>query len=103
MDEVLLDRPFLESIGFNLKHHLTQVYRHIDNKDVDEIDTDKVKLFAAKHQILSYMASDEYPIDLPTCLSAGISKDSKKPIDITFKNINSEAREMEYRRNVRYA
>lgn len=40
MDEMLLSRPFLNKIEFDLTDHLHRVREHINDKDVREIDTD---------------------------------------------------------------
>lgn len=39
MDEVLLGRPFLKSLGFDLETHLEKVGKHIGGKHIDEIDS----------------------------------------------------------------
>ena len=77
MDEILLRRPFLNRIGFDLSEHLRWVHPFIHDKHVDEIDPNKIKLAAAKYMGLSYVDADEDPIKLPECLAAGIGKDSE--------------------------
>ena len=70
MDEILLGRPFLNRIGFDLSEHLRRVHPFIHEKHVDEIDRNKIKLAAAKYMGLSYVDADDDPIKLPECPAA---------------------------------
>lgn len=38
MEEILLGRPFLNAIAFNLTEHLERVHEQINDKHIDEID-----------------------------------------------------------------
>lgn len=78
MKEVLLGHTFLNKIGFKFSDHLQSIHEHIHNKNVEEINTDKVKFAATKYQELSYTDQDDDPIGLPEGISAGIGKDSKE-------------------------
>lgn len=91
MDEILLGRPFLRKIGFDLNEHLRRVHPLIHDKTLDEIDPDKVKLAATKYQGLSYRNADDDPIELSECIVAGIGKDSEEAITKAFKNCLDEA------------
>ena len=84
MDEIVLGRPFLNRIGFNLSEHLRRVHPYIH-------DTNKIKLAAAKYMGLSYVDADDDPIKLPECLAAGTEKDSEEQISEAFKNCIKEA------------
>ena len=84
MDEILLGRPFLNKIGFDLSEHLRRIHPFIHDKHVDEIDPDKIKLATAQYKGLSYEDADDDPIKLPECLAAGIGKDSEEQITEAF-------------------
>ena len=92
MDEILLGRPFLNRIGFDLKDHLSRIHPLIHDKQVDQIDLDKVRLAAAKFKGLSYMSADDDPIKLPECLAAGIGRDSEEAISRAFQSCIGEAK-----------
>lgn len=77
-------------LGFNLGEHLEKVYEHINDKHVDEINTEQVKIAAAKYKGLSYMDGDEDPIGLLEGIPAGIGKDSKQSIDEQISCIKTE-------------
>ena len=93
MDEILLGRPFLNAIGFNLTDHLLRVHSLIHDKHIDDLDLEELKLASAKYQGLSYMASDDDPIELPECLAAGIGKDQPEYINKAFESIKSKAKD----------
>ena len=86
MDEILLGRPLLHSIGFNLEHHLVLVRNDIHDMHVDDLDPEQFKLSAAKYQGLSYINAEDDPIELPECLAAGIGQNTKSLIDNAFAN-----------------
>ena len=92
MDEILLGRPFLNKIGFDLNDHLRRIHPLIHGKHVDQIDPDKVRRTAAKYKGMSYMSADDDPIKLPECLAAGIGRDSEEAISRAFQNCISEAK-----------
>lgn len=87
MDETLIGRPFLNAIGFNLRDHLLKVSESIDGKHISEIKPNLVKLAASSYQGLSYMSAEDYPIQLPDCISVGIGTDSESSITAAFKSI----------------
>ena len=93
MDETLLSRSLLQSMGFNLNDHLERVHSFINNKHVDELDPKEIKAASLKYQGLSYDDADDDPISLPESLSAGIGEDSKESIDNAFSIIIKDARE----------
>ena len=93
MDETLLSRSLVQSMGFNLNDHLERVHSLINNKHVDELDPAEIKAASLKYQGLSYDDADGDPITLPESLSAGIGKDSKEAIDNAFNLIVTHERE----------
>ena len=93
MDECLLSRSLLQSMGFNLTDHLERVHHMIDGKHVDEFDPSTIKSAALKYGGLSYDDADDDPIHLPEGLSAGIGIDSSASIDRAFRSIVSNAEE----------
>lgn len=93
MDEVLLSRPLLQAMGFNLTEHLERVHHLIDDKHVDDLNPDKIKAASLRYQGLSYDDGDDDPINLPEGLSAGIGADAPESIDKAFQSIISAADE----------
>ena len=93
MDEILLGRPFLKAIGFDLNDHLQRVHNLIHEKNIDEINTEQIKLAAAQYQGLTYMAADDDPIELTECIAAGIGEDSKDSIRNAFDKVLSKSKE----------
>ncbi len=91
MDELLLSRSLLQSMGFNLKEHLERVHHMIDGKHVDELEPDTIKAATLRYGGLSYDDADDDPIHLPEGLSAGIGRDTPDSIDNAFKSIISNA------------
>ena len=87
MDECLLSRSLLQSMGFNLQDHLEQVHHMIDGKHVDELDRSPIKAASLKYNGLSYNDADDDPIQLSEGLSAGIGHDSSESINNAFQNI----------------
>ena len=92
MDETLLSRSLLQSMGFNLNDHLERVHSFINNKHVDDLDPTEIKAASLKYQGLSYDDADDDPITLPESLSAGIGEDSRESIDKAFNVIAKDAR-----------
>ena len=78
--EVLLGRPFLKSIGFDLDQHLEQVGSNEDDQEEKQTST----LASARYTGLSYQNTDDDPIELPESLAAGIGSDTKDAIDKAF-------------------
>lgn len=93
MNEVLMGRPFLKEIGFNLKEHLSGVYSLINNKHVDDLENENIKLATVKYQGLSYESADDDPIEQQGCLTTGFGEDSKESIDYALKETLKNARE----------
>ncbi len=93
MDECLVNRALLQSMGFNLKEHSERVHHMIDDKHVDDLDPKAIKAAALKYGGLSYDDADEDPIHLPERLSAGIGRDSPESINNAFQAIISNAEE----------
>jgi len=93
MDEVLLGRPFLKAIGFDLNRHLENVRNEVHNKDISKQKINNAKMSAMSYKGLAYQSTDDDPIELPEALSAGIGKDSKESIDSAFAKMLSAAKE----------
>ncbi len=91
MDECLLSRSLLQSMGFNLKDHLERVHHMIDGKHVDDLNPSTIKAAALKYGGLSYDDADDDPIQLPEGLSAGIGRDSRESIDNAFQSMIANA------------
>ena len=53
IDEILLGRPFLKAIGFDLNDHLQRVHELIHEKNIEDINTEKIKLAAAQYKGLA--------------------------------------------------
>ena len=92
MDELLLGRPFLKSIGFDFKEHLLRIHSEIHDKDVSEIDPNILKSAAASYTGLSYTEADDDPIEPTEAIGAGIGKDSEEVIDLAFEKIILDAK-----------
>ena len=91
MDEILLGRPFLKSIGFNLVDHLTRFRDSIDGKSLEHVDAAGMKTASTSNSGMTYMAPDDDPIKLPECIAANIGNDSKESIDKAFNKMVAEA------------
>lgn len=92
MDEILLGRTLLKSIGFDLNEHLARVRDIVHNKHVDDISTQEIKAASVSYKGLRYQEADDDPIEIPDIVAAGIGKDSKDSIDKAFDNIVVEAK-----------
>lgn len=90
MDEVILSRGFLKSIGFDFKKHMETVHEDIHDKSVADLNADNVKL-AAIYQGMAYQDADDDPIELIDAVSAYIGQDSKETIDSAFQKILTQA------------
>lgn len=88
----MLGHPFLHSIGFNLEEHRTRFRHALHGKPVDKLDTETMKLAAASYKHLSYLDTNDDPIQLLECLFASIGKDSEDFINAAFSTIVEEAR-----------
>lgn len=78
MEEILLRRPFLNAIGFNLTDHLFRIHSISHDKHEDKLNQQELKIAMVRYQGLSYMAADDDRIKHPERLAAGIGKDSDK-------------------------
>jgi len=92
MDETLLSRSLLQSMGFDLNNHLHRVHHLIDNKHVSELDPEKLKAASMRYQGLSYDDADDNPVTLPESISAGIGMDTSESIDTAFQSILTNAK-----------
>lgn len=72
MDEVLLRRAFLQSLGFDSKAHFEKVGKLVSGKHVDELEFGAPKAMAASYKGPLYKETDEEPIKLPDVMSAGM-------------------------------
>lgn len=91
MGEVLIGRPFLKAIGFNLNDHLSEVSSYVNGRDIRDISPPKVKICAARYNGLVYQGVSDDPIELSEALSAGIGTDKDEDINLAFACIVSEA------------
>lgn len=87
MDETLLSRTLLQSMGFNLNDHLERVHHMINDKHVDDLDPQQIKAASIKYKGLSYDDADDDPIDLPDDFSAGIGRDSTASISSAIESM----------------
>lgn len=95
MSEVLLGRPFLKAIGFDLNYHLQQVGKFVDGKHIAELETNclKQKLASCTYKGMAYQEKDDDPIRLPETVAAGFGEDSKSSIDKEFERLEQQAEE----------
>ncbi len=93
MGEVLLGRPFLKAIGFDLKTHFEKVGPLVDDKHLYELNKRASKISALSYRGLAYQSADDDPIKLPETVAAGIGRDSKDSIDKAFADIMRDAKE----------
>ena len=97
MDEILLGRPLLHSIGFDFHQHLLKVRSEIHDKDLSKLPSlnkppslsyiGSLSPLGGQYSGLSYQDADDDPIELPDAISAGIGTDSEESIDNAFRNI----------------
>eukprot|EP00171_Calliarthron_tuberculosum_P009305 IDg9305t1 len=92
MDEVLLGRPFLKAIEFNLDEHLLNFYDKVHDRHVKELENDNFKAASTKYSGLRYQEPDDDPISLPDAMAAGIDKDSEESITKAFNASVEEAK-----------
>jgi len=93
MDEVLLGRPFLKAIGFDLNRHLEEVRDKVHDRDINKLQDNIAKMRAMSYQGLAYQSTDDDPIELPEAISAGIGKDTKESIDSAFAKMLAAAKD----------
>lgn len=65
---MLLICSLLQSMGFNLKENLQRFHDVINNKQVDELEAEKIKAATLKCKGLSYAHGDDGPIQLSESL-----------------------------------
>lgn len=87
MDEVLLGRPLLNTLGVNLIDQLKIIEPLINYKNAKDIDSNESKFGSARYRGLSYMSADDDPIECLDTICAGIGKDSQEKIGNDLKNI----------------
>ena len=92
MDEILLGRPFLEAIDFDLNDHLQRVHKLTHEKNIGDINTENIKLAAPQYQGLAYMAADDDPVELLACIAVGIGEDSEDLITKAFDKVLSQSK-----------
>lgn len=93
MDELLLVRSFLKSIGFNLKANLIKSRYNVHDEYCNDNEHTNIKLATLKYQGFSYSNSDDNPIELSYCLAAGTGEDSEESISNAFNKIVNEAKQ----------
>lgn len=92
MDEVLLGRPFLKAIGFNLRTHLEEVGQSIHNRHVDELTQERGRIMKAAYSGMSYRCLDDDPIAPTKSISTGFGTDSESSMSKAFEEIISDGR-----------
>ncbi len=91
MDESLLSRSLLQSMGFHLKDHIERVHHMIDGKHVDDEAPSTIKAAALTYGGLSYDDGDDDLIHLPEGLHARMGRDTSNSTDDAFHTIVSKA------------
>lgn len=76
MDEVLINRPFLQTICFDLGSHLWMVGSFVHKKHVDEINEEYLESLLSENKGLRYGATEDDPIELLETSVATIGTDS---------------------------
>lgn len=92
MDLMLLGRPFLKAIGFHLKDHLLRVHSVLHYNNLAKIYKEQLKFAAATYKGLSYISSNDDPIELSECLAAVIGIYSDESINAAFENVFKKAK-----------
>jgi len=102
MDEILLGRPLLKCLGFDLESHLEKVRLNFDNADVKGLmsqeshpsssATVKLNRFAV-YNGLRYDSVDDDPILMPQTPGANMGVDTEADIDLALKKKIREAKE----------
>lgn len=88
MDEVLLGRPFLKTLRFDLNFHLNHISGSINGQNIKDFGTDY--LLSATYRVVRY-ADDDDPIDPPHYLQAWFGDDSPKEIRIELGKVHKTA------------
>lgn len=100
MDEVLLDRPLLRCLGFDLKAHVSKFKGRFDNADVGEpmakkLNSDGVKNGKAgslpTYRGLWYNKLEDDPIEPPQSVGAKIGEDEESEIQAAFEEMVMQA------------
>eukprot|EP00171_Calliarthron_tuberculosum_P022992 IDg22992t1 len=91
MDEILLGRPFLKAIGFDLNEHFQRVHSEVHDKHFEELKNSSAKIASTAYKGMVYQEVEDDPIQLPDVVSAGIGNDSDKEIDEAFNGMLKEA------------
>lgn len=78
--EVLLNRPLLKPIKFDLGKHLQNVGAAIKGMSEEEMKSETARLASRTFKVLSYGEADDDQIELPECLQAGFGIESHEVI-----------------------
>lgn len=71
MDEVLLGRPLLKELWFDLVQPLEQVWEQVQNKQVENLEIQNSKLFSSTYCAISYRSVDDDPVPFPEGIPTG--------------------------------
>ena len=91
MDEVLLGRPLLKKLGFDLKSHLDTVGISLHGRSFDELNEADVKMSKISYNGMRYDSVGDDPIELPEGAGAHIGVDKREEIDLAFNQIVEDA------------
>lgn len=93
MDEILLGRPFLRRIGFDLKSHLRTVATSLHDKDYSEIDSGKMKLSATRYRGFRYDSISDDPISITESVGASMGIDKDSEMEIAFTKMKKQGQQ----------
>ena len=91
MDELILGRKFLHSIGFNLKDHLGKVHKEIHNQHIDELKLGEMSVSSLSYKGISYENSDDDPVGIDCIESISFGTDTDEEINHCISKIVDEA------------
>lgn len=92
-DEIILGRPFLPTIGFDLTDFLQRVMDKINNKDLSEIDADSLEVASTTYRGLAYTEPAMTLLGYQMVFRQILVATLRKLIDEQLKRIVSEAKE----------
>ncbi|PXF46057.1 hypothetical protein BWQ96_04157 [Gracilariopsis chorda] len=87
MDGVLLGRPFLQKIGFDVQSHLRRVASDLHDKAYCELNPGTIKMASSTYRGLRYDFVAYDPIPLPESVDASIGLDQRDESDSGFSSI----------------
>lgn len=93
MAEVLLGRPLLKAMGFDLAKHLQKVGGAIDGKSEEELKANTIPISSTSFKGLSYSNAEDDPVEPPECLQAGFGTDSEVFMQEAMDKAVADARE----------